>query len=309
MKLKKILQSFLLLPNEAFRKRSNILVTKSFIRMRWNGPLNYNWGDDINYHLIKLLSNKEIVDYKSSIISKILKTQHYLVIGSILEMHSDKDARVWGTGAMSKNRKITPPKAVYAVRGPLTRKRLLDIGVECPEVYGDPALLTSIVVPVDRHIRYKLGIIPHVEDRSNPIIQDLCRRYPNDVLIIDMGQYGDWKNIPKQICQCECIISSSLHGLIVADSYSVPNLWIELSDKVGGNGFKFRDYMFSVKRDKNIVPIIRKESFDLNDVDKYMLEYQKPQIDLGLLIDSCPFISEDKKYSLKVAIKERKLMI
>ena len=51
MTIKKIAQSLFLMPNELFRKRSNVLVTKSFIRMRLGGPLNSNWGDDINYYL------------------------------------------------------------------------------------------------------------------------------------------------------------------------------------------------------------------------------------------------------------------
>lgn len=190
----------------------------------------------------------------------------------------------------------------------MTRNRLLAIGVQCPEVYGDPALLTSLFVPCKRSVRYKVGIVPHVDDRNNPIIQELYYKYPKDVLIIDMGNYGDWKRIPEQVCQCECIISSSLHGLIVADSYNVPNLWIQLSDKVGGNGFKFRDYMLSVKRDKNTNPIVIKNRFELADVVEWMLSYQKPKISLIPLIDACPFISDNKKDTLKAVIREQNMI-
>ncbi len=38
------------------------------------------------------------------------------------------------------------------------------------------------------------------------------------------------------------MVSSSLHGLVFAEAFDIPNLWIELSDKVIGNGFEFHDW-------------------------------------------------------------------
>lgn len=40
---------------------------------------------------------------------------------------------------------------------------------------------------------------------------------------------------------CKYIISSSLHGLICADSICIPNRWIKLSELLGSD-FKFHDY-------------------------------------------------------------------
>ena len=49
----------------------------------------------------------------------------------------------------------------------------------------------------------------------------------------------------KDIAQCNHIVSSSLHGIVTAHSLNIPAVWVKLSDKVVGDGYKFRDY-FSV---------------------------------------------------------------
>jgi hypothetical protein len=54
--------------------------------------------------------------------------------------------------------------------------------------------------------------------------------------------------IMDQIVKCEFVLSSSLHGMIFADSYDIPNGHIILSNKVIGGTHKFRDYLQSVNR-------------------------------------------------------------
>jgi pyruvyltransferase len=46
----------------------------------------------------------------------------------------------------------------------------------------------------------------------------------------------------REITSCEFILSSSLHGLVVADSYGIPNQWVEPAAEDIHNTFKFYDY-------------------------------------------------------------------
>lgn len=93
-----------------------------------------------------------------------------------------------------------------------------------------------------------MGIIPHYIDIDNPVLAQFLNAHKEDVLLIDLVHYDKWTDIPDQIVSCDCILSSSLHGLIVSDSYNIPNVWIGLSNELTGGDFKFYDYFSSVQR-------------------------------------------------------------
>ena len=87
--------------------------------------------------------------------------------------------------------------------------------------------------------RYDVGIVPHVCDLNDPAAAELVRRYDNAKLI---NVKDDPITVLTQIAQCRCVLSSSLHGLIAADSFHIPNLHIVFSDRPLGDGYKFDDY-------------------------------------------------------------------
>jgi pyruvyltransferase len=68
--------------------------------------------------------------------------KNYLVIGSTIDLLCKDNTEVWGAGIIYGEQVLKiKPKKVFAVRGPLTRKVLLDNGVDCSAVFGDLALL------------------------------------------------------------------------------------------------------------------------------------------------------------------------
>ena len=90
-----------------------------------------------------------------------------------------------------------------------------------------------------------------------------------------------------RICSCEFIISSSLHGLILADAYGVPNQWVRFSDKFYGGSFKFEDYFSSVGREQQ--PIIVDSGTTVGDIAGRKDDYRPISFDPLPLLRACPF--------------------
>lgn len=240
-----------------------------------------NWGDYIAPILVRYMT-KDLVQYiKSEGFTE--ENDVYAVIGSILSWQQKPNLSVWGAGLMAEGQSmLVKPKKVYAVRGPLTRRLLLNQGIDCPEVYGDPALLFPRFYNPDVEKKYKIGIIPHYVDLNSNWIKSIDRK---DVKILDIC--SETHDFVDSLKECEKILSSSLHGVIAADAYGIPNMWIKISDKVGGSGFKFDDYFQSVKRENKCFLI--EDTTSLDDVYLEIPDY-KIEIDLDLLYNSCPFI-------------------
>lgn len=157
-----------------------------------------------------------------------------------------KTQYVWGTGFMyeeqENERKFSNKRLKFkAVRGNLTKKRVEKLlGHDIGEIpLCDGGILTSNMFPIPPVKKYRLGIIPHYKEQDEPVFQKLLS-FNDDSVIIDLKK--EPMSVYKQIGQCELIISSSLHGLIIADSFGIPNLHVRVTDKLMGDGFKFRDY-------------------------------------------------------------------
>lgn len=174
-----------------------------------------------------------------------------LLLGSILEW-SDKHSFVCGTGLIFSHSILeSPPLNIECVRGPLTGYFLNKQGVKCPAVYADPGVLAPELFPPVTNQKYgvHIGIIPHYIDKGSSWL-DKCQK--EGCLIIDV--LAPPEEFFQQLQRCDIILASSLHGIIFAHSYGIPCVWIELSNNVFGNGFKFYDYYLSVGVSPGDVP-------------------------------------------------------
>ena len=107
-------------------------------------------------------------------------------------------------------------------------------------------------------------------------------------MFIDVVNYGTWKQFIDKILSCELILSSSLHGLIVSDAYGIPNHWCQIHFKMDDDGFKFRDYFFSVNK-QPYSPFVINSNTTIEEVEELYSNWKPIDIDLDKLIESCPF--------------------
>lgn len=195
-----------------------------------------NLGDTLTPVIVNhLLARKKIDPNK-----KVNGIKHLFAVGSVITA-GIQDGTIWGSGVLNarlgyrlKGRKLD----IRSVRGPFTRTYLADYGFEAPAVYGDPAIfMPEIYTPSEKiEVKYKYGIVMHkdqvipVEDRDDVLVIDICT--------------ADYKDFVCKLLSCEKIISSSLHGIILAESYGVPA--ILLKPKV--DFLKYDDWYYSTKR-------------------------------------------------------------
>jgi len=219
-----------------------------------------NWGDIISSPIIaSFLKIKGLDKDLVTVHQNYNQSEQKLVsIGSVSQFIGEKDV-VWGTGCITQNAIFNKPHKILAVRGPLTRNEFKLKGIECPDIYGDPALLFPLIWNKTKTKTHKVGIIPHYVDIDNPIIKQLEER---GFKIIDIC--SGITEFLEDLLSVEMVLSSSLHGLIAADAYGIPNSRIIFSDKVFGGHFKFIDYCLSVDRKIDYGYVVENSNIDFN---------------------------------------------
>jgi pyruvyltransferase len=242
--------------------------------MHWSKSA--NWGDALNPFLVEAISGKPARFEQARFVNK------FFCIGSILQS-VDEWSTVWGSGLIASNSKLkAPPERILAVRGPLTKNVLAAAGISCPNVFGDPALLLPRFFPCEGQATNAVGVVPHYTEMSHPWIQSCIKE---GIKVIDV--LSETKCFVREILSCETILSSSLHGLICADSYGVPSRWIELGSEVIGEGFKFRDYYSSIHFDLQTPLKPQKNDNALSLANEC---HDTPlDLDLDSLLKACPF--------------------
>ena len=164
-----------------------------------------------------------------------------IACGSIVEIAANALTQapcyVWGSGLLNDGAKIHHPRLhICGVRGRLTAARVTGRNV----AVGDPALLCRrLLKGPNRGKRWRVGVIPHYVDRAEVEVKRLVSRLPHAVTIDVRWPVHE---VLEYVAACEFILSSSLHGLVVADGMGVANQWIRPSRRVLGNGYKFQDH-------------------------------------------------------------------
>ena len=173
-----------------------------------------------------------------------------LITGSNLDVLPEKGWKgiVAGAGMLHERTRVDLSKAtVLGLRGLLSADRVN--GLPKDYVIGDPGLLASELV-MSEPKKYKLGVVPHWTDKDlfpKELSNSKRYKYAEPILIDTLD---DPLKVIKMIGSCEKIIASSLHGIIVADSFGIPRR-VEtfpamFTNPYEGTTFKFEDYASAI---------------------------------------------------------------
>lgn len=219
-------------------------------------PPTNNFGDLLGPIIVREILRRAGV---SSNEAETPSNRRLLSVGSIMRMARDGDV-VWGTGVNGKS--LNAPYTfnhldVRAVRGPLTRRFLLDRGIDVPEVFGDPGLLIGHLWPratfSGRMQPQSVTVIPNLHDAPQ------FSRYE-----------GFWHpcspvdDTIARIATSEFVIGSSLHAIVLAESFGVPARLLVSEHEPA---FKYEDYFLGSGRAGYVAASSVEEALDLGGGD------------------------------------------
>lgn len=193
------------------------------IRVHWH--IAKNIGDTLTPIILSHFLNKNIIYVDKNEGGKLLG------VGSILNRMQDDDI-IWGSGSIYNRPIKARTNNVLALRGRMSARL---ISSDC-KIFGDPALLLPLIYDPEVEQKNNIGICPHYIDK---------KLFPK-MKIIDIEQ--DYKSFIREIKSYKKIISSSLHGLIIAEAYGIQAEHKIFSNNVIGKGFKFKDYLTGTNR-------------------------------------------------------------
>lgn len=203
----------------------------------------WNLGDSLGFVVASYMLERKGL----SLDTWIKERKHFNCIGSNV-FASFQHATIWGSGVLRepvgrlKCFLLRYPHSKFdfrAVRGPLSREIIMRFGHECPEVYGDPAILMPYIYNPHCEVRHDLLIIPQFKTEI-----EFRAKHP-DLFIMSMNT-DDYKSVIDAIVSSKKVIASSLHAIILADAYGVPSVFFRGLDKV--KDFKYMDYYYSTGR-------------------------------------------------------------
>jgi pyruvyltransferase len=256
---------------------AHLIEDEGRVPLRWWMKAD-NFGDLLSPWLIAKMTGREVVAADP-------ERPHYLSVGSILNL-STHQSTVWGSGSfgIEPGSRFAEGATYAAVRGPLSRTRIVNRGLSCPEVYGDPALLAPAYFAPRVEKTHQYGIVARwSEDRWSGT------ELGPGVRLIRLGT-SDVEGVIEEILSCRRIVTGSLHGLIVADAYGIPSAWV-MSPSAYGGAFKFFDYFASVEKMRT------PQRFDMSRPvtaarlrDSLLFDDRPIMFDYRALLDACPFL-------------------
>ena len=177
-------------------------------------------------------------------------SERMVAVGTIGHAQKNGTLHFWGAGLdatlnpvdRSLNRYTRPPNTeflIHAVRGRQTANVLREQGITVPDVFGDPVWFLPRVMPMG-HVRktHELGVVLHISELESAdpqaTVKQIFQRYSipaslaGSVRLINTytaPNFNAFEAKVEEIASCRRIVSTSLHGMVIAEAYGIPCGW------------------------------------------------------------------------------------
>lgn len=240
-------RNYMILNIVNFPTRRNRVNLHWFPECKWimNGHLAYrlksekeNLGDWLALPIYDYMTSRYHLDKNK----KVGKTKHLYTIGSLIMM-GHQNATIWGSGILNSEQAVSIGQRtayrvldVRCVRGPETLQKLKENGIDVSKCkIGDPGVLMPLIYqPKEYEHKREYSVLIHKNLRKEKV--------ENEIEILT----DDWKKTIDEIYNSKLIISSTLHGIILAEAYGVPAIMLNKIEK--NDRFKYDDYYHSTGR-------------------------------------------------------------
>jgi len=232
-----------------------------------------NFGDALAPLLLQQFSDIEKVEWDTISRSTIVS------VGSILEhIPPDWDGYILGSGKLFESGRLHDFRntaKILALRGPLSAR-----GFKGNFTLGDPGILANeLVEPQEK--KWDLGIVPHWRDKelADRFISLIPAKSTYKVIKIS----DDPLQVIREIGSSRRIVTSSLHGAILADAFGGIPRRIEICDEMlkEGGAFKFRDYSESINTPFEAGKMMEPSRFHIDDLKFNIYDAYRELASLG----------------------------
>ncbi len=245
----------------------------------WSKPFPGNFGDWLSPLVVTHYTDANI---RLQAVTKPTTKPHLVSLGSIGRFIRPSSIVV-GTGISGDDIVLSRSADYVSVRGPITARVLRESGGPSLEAFGDPGLLLSRIVPIERgQTNGRIGFVRHFTHRNLPV------QLPEGVeeLPVLMGRRADIEAFLRALVEFDAVITSAMHVMIACQSYGVPCGLVTFEgfeNYVHGLGIKYEDYARGAGvevMDPQIVPLdMRPLTLDDLIRDLRVSEEKKDEVD------------------------------
>jgi hypothetical protein len=202
-----------------------------------------NLGDSLSSLVVSVISGSPIGAQGFT-----TRSPRMVAVGTIAQNVRNSTVHLWGTGVDAGRRAFGDRSAdfaaapgtdyvVHAVRGAHTRDIMLKAGLHVPPIYGDAGwYMPRIISDYGIEKKYELGVIPHISAMASKTpeldLRPSAKRFmgseTDGVHVFNTFHDATWAGFRskfEELLACKRIITTSFHGLIIADAYRIPCIY------------------------------------------------------------------------------------